>query len=247
VDDHGAAGEGGEGFTGESDGGVTRRNNGDDRHAIISGDSILASDLRQETASRAPDARPGGAARRALVVLAAAMALTAAAAGVHRSLANRRHLHTGRAAWIWYARAGAKPRPIRFYAFRDWDLAAAPKESRALVFADPEAVLWVNGARVAALRQRPGSPLASVDLAPHLRSGKNRVVFEASSEDGIGGLLFWAEGEGIDADAVASGPSWRVTLDAREAESGDGRPAIVWGRPPQSPWGYPELPDAAGR
>jgi hypothetical protein len=247
MNDHGAAGEGGEGFTGESDGGVTRRNNGDDRHAIISGDSILASDLRQETASRAPDARRSGAAGRALLAIALLVAAAAGAAAVHRGIENRRHRHTGSAAWIWAARAGRMPRPLRFYAFREWDLAAAPKEARALVFADPEAVLRVNGARVASLRQRPGSPLASVDLAPHLRAGRNRVVFEASSEDGIGGLLFWAEGDGIDANAVASGSRWRVTLDAREAESGDGRPAIVWGKPPQSPWGYPDLPAAAAR
>ena len=201
--------------------------------------------MRQETASRAKDAPSSGAARRALLLIAAAIAVTAAAAGVHRSLANRRHLHTGRAAWIWFARAGAKPRPVRFYAFRDWELAAAPKSARALVFADPEAVLRVNGTAAVALRQRPGDALASVDLGPLLRAGRNRIVFEASSEDGIGGLLFWAEGDGIDPNAIASGPSWRVTRDAAEAESGAGQPAVVWGRPPQSPWGYPELPSGA--
>lgn len=138
------------------------------------------------------------------------------------------------------------PQPLHFYAFRDVELPAAPRSARALVFADPEAVLWVDGARVAALRQRPGDPLAIVELAPHLRAGRNRIVLEASSEDGIGGLLFGVEGEGIDAAATASGPEWRVTRDAKEAESGVGRPAIVWGRPPQAPWGYPERP-AAGR
>lgn len=193
------------------------------------------------------DARSHGAARRALYVLAVLIAATAAAAAVHRRLEDRRHSHTGSAAWIWFARAGAKPRPIRFYAFREWDLAAAPSQARALVFADPEAAVWVNGERAADLRQRPGDPLAIVNLAPHLRAGKNRVVLEAASEDGVGGLLFWAEGEGIDADAIATGPRWRVTLDAREAESGAGQPAVVWGRPPQSPWGYPDLPGGAGR
>ncbi len=192
-------------------------------------------------------ARPRGSARRALLLIAAAIAGTAAAAGVHRRFEDRRHLHTGRAAWIWAARAGRVPRPIHFYAFREWDLAAPPARARALVFADPAAVLWVNGVRAAALRQRPGDALAIVDLVPYLRAGRNRVVFEASSEDGIGGLLFRAEGDGIDSDALASGASWRVTRDAREAESGTGQPAVVWGRPPQSPWGYPELPGAAGR
>ena len=203
--------------------------------------------MRQETAPRAPDARSRGSARRALLALAVLIAATAAAAAVHRYIEDRRHSHTGSAAWIWFARAGPKPRPIRFYAFREWDLAAAPSRARALVFADPEAAVWVNGRRAAELRQKPGDPLAIVDLAPHLRAGKNRVVLEAASEDGIGGLLFWAEGEGIDSDATASGPRWRVTRDAREAESGAGQPAVVWGRPPQSPWGYPDLPGASGR
>ena len=201
--------------------------------------------MRQETASRAPGAPPRGAAPRALLAIALLIAAAAAAVGFARRLEDRRHLHTGAAAWIWYARAGAKPRPIHFYAFREWDLAAAPRRARALVFADPEAVVWINGRRAAELEQRPGDALASVDLAPLLRGGRNRIVFEASSEDGIGGLLFWAEGDGIDSNAIASGPGWRVTRDAGEAESGAGQPAVVWGRPPQSPWGYPELPPGA--
>ena len=198
--------------------------------------------MRQETAPRAPFLR--GSARRALLALALLIAAVAAASSWHRRVEDRRHLSTGRAEWIWYARAGRMPQPLHFYAFRDFDLAAAPRPTRALVFADPEAVLWVDGARVAELRQKPGDALAIVDLAPHLRAGRNRLVLEASSEDGIGGLLFGVEGEGIDSAAMASGPGWRVTRDAREAESGAGRPAIVWGRPPQAPWGYPERPAA---
>lgn len=172
------------------------------------------------------------------------IAAAAAANAWHRRVEDARHLSTGRAAWIWYARAGRTPQPLHFYAFREFDLAAVPKVARALVFADPRAVLWVDGARVAELRQKPGDSLAIVDLAPHLRAGTNRVVLEASSEDGVGGLLFQVEGEGIDGDAIASDRRWRVTRDAREAESGAGRPAIVWGQPPQAPWGYPARPAA---
>ena len=206
------------------------------------GDSILGSALRQETAERAARAGPR-AARRALLAIAAVIAAAAALHGVLRRFEDRRHLRTGGAEWIWYSRAGRLPRPLHFYAFRDWTLARAPRRARALVFADPGAVLWIGEVRVATLRQRPGDSLAVVDLAPYLRAGNNRIVIEASSPDGIGGILFAAEGEGIDADAIASGRAWRVALEAREAERGNGAPAIVWGRPPQYPWGYPRLPD----
>ena len=189
-----------------------------------------------------PGALAPGAALRALLAIAAMIAAATAVAGVHRSLENHRRRHTGSAEWIWYARAGRAPKALRFYAFREWDLPAVPRRARALVFADPEAVLWINGARVATVRQRAGDALESVDLVPHLRAGPNRVVLETASADGVGGLLFAAEGEGIDPKAIASGPDWSVTLDAREAEAGRGRPAVVWGRPPQCPWGYPGPP-----
>ncbi|MGE5412801.1 MAG: hypothetical protein ACM3NW_01400 [Syntrophomonadaceae bacterium] len=161
----------------------------------------------------------------------------------HRRDSEGRNLRTGHAEWIWYSRAGRLPRALHFYAFRDWDLEQAPRRARALVFADPEAVLWIGGTRVATLRQRPGDPLAAVDLAPHLHPGRNRVVVEATSPDGIGGILFAVEGEGIAPDAIASGRGWRVSLDAPDAERGNGAPAIVWGRPPQYPWGWPRVPD----
>lgn len=198
--------------------------------------------MRQETAPPAAGARERGSSRGALLAIAAVITAAAAAAAWHRRIEDRHHLSTGRAEWIWYARAGRLPRPLHFYAFREWELPSPPTSARALVFADPQAALWINGSRVATLRQRPGDALVRVDLGPHLVSGKNRVVVEASSPDGIGGILFAAEGANSAAAAIASGPGWGVSLDAREAECGSGTPAVVWGRPPQSPWGYPRLP-----
>src|SRR5512135_2925226 len=104
------------------------------------GDSILGSALRQETAERAARAGPR-AARRALLAIAALIAAAAALHGVLRRFEDRRHVRTGGAEWIWYSRAGRLPRPLHFYAFRDWTLARAPRRARALVFADPGAVL----------------------------------------------------------------------------------------------------------
>jgi len=81
------------------------------------------------------------------------------------------------------------------------------------------------------------------DLAPYLRPGPNRVAIEAWSPDGIGGILFAVEGDGIEPEAFASGRGWRVDPDPSALERGGRYAPAVWGRPPQYPWGYPRLPE----
>jgi hypothetical protein len=241
VQDHGLAGQGSEGFSGESDGGVARRYYGDDRHAIIIGDSILGTALRQET-------RPNGSFARshralaALLAIGAVMIASAAAVAIHRKMEDRRHGWSSRAAWIWYARAGKKPAPLRFWAERDVVLDRVPKRVEAQFLVHPDYALFVNGRRVASGSVRPGDALQALDLAPDLRPGLNRILIEASSPDGVGGILFLAGGPGLDGAAFDSGADWRVALDPTVLEHGGGRPAIVWGRPPQYPWGYPRPP-----
>jgi hypothetical protein len=180
-----------------------------------------------------------GRAAAALLGTAAAIALTSGALAARRRIEDRRHSRTGSAEWIWCARAGPKPKPLRFYAFRDVELAAAPARVRALFFVDPQYVLRINGRPVASGTRRPGDPLAVTDLTPHLRAGVNRIGIEAASPDGIGGILFAVEGEGVDPAAFASGRAWRVAPDPETAARGESTAAVVWGRPPQYPWGYP--------
>jgi hypothetical protein len=117
-----------------------------------------------------------------------------------------------------------------------------PERVDAQFLVDPEYTLFVNGRRVASGSGRPGDALQALDLAPDLRPGLNRIQIEASSPDGIGGILFFASGPGLDPAAFDSGAGWRVALDRAELERGRGRPAVVWGRPPQYPWGYPRPP-----
>ncbi|HKD18491.1 MAG TPA: hypothetical protein VKG23_11550 [Thermoanaerobaculia bacterium] len=197
--------------------------------------------MRQET-------RPNGSFARshralaALLAVGAAIVVSAAAIAIHRRSEDRRHGWSSRAAWIWYARAGKKPAPLRFWAERDLALERVPERVEARFLVDPEFALFVNGRRVASGSCRPGDALRVVDLARDLRPGRNRIVIEASSPDGVGGILFLAEGPGLDPAAFDSGPDWRVARDPAELERGEGRPAIVWGRPPQYPWGYPRLP-----
>jgi hypothetical protein len=170
------------------------------------------------------------------------MIVSAAAVAIYRRAEDRSHGWSSRAQWIWYARAGKKPAPLRFWAERDVAIDRVPERVEARFFVDPEFTLFVNGRRVASGSGRPGDPLRTVDLAPELRPGRNRILIEASSPDGIGGILFLAEGRGLDPDAFDTGSRWRVARDPAELERDGGRPAVVWGRPPQSPWEYPRPP-----
>jgi hypothetical protein len=198
--------------------------------------------LRQETPpARSFWARPAAA---ALFTIAAVVLAAAAALSWSRLVRDRAELTTGGAEWIWYARAGRKPRPLRFYATRDVELVSAPRRATARVFVDPDSALFVNGRRVGEVSRRPGDPLAVLDLAPYLRAGPNRIAIEAWSPDGVGGILFALEGDGIDPEAFASSRRWRVDPDASALERGGRYPPAVWGRPPQYPWGYPKMPEA---
>jgi hypothetical protein len=77
-----------------------------------------------------------------------------------------------------------------------------------------------------------------VEIAPALTIGVNRVVIEAESPTGAGGILFHLdlpEGVHVDSDAT-----WQVGSSEAELARGAGKPAGVWGRPPMYPWGYPK-------
>lgn len=170
---------------------------------------------------------------------AAALAL-AAAAGVlalWRARQDRTFLSTDRARWIWYTREIGEPGPLRFRAWKDFSLEAVPAKAPARVFGDRDWELEVNGRGVAAGTQKPGDPLRVVDLAPFLRAGQNRIVIEAGSVSGVGGVLFWMGDAG---SGVASDGTWFV--ERTPAGTEPPHPAAVWGRPPMYPWGYPRLP-----
>ncbi len=198
--------------------------------------------MRQET--RPPEllARPAAA---FLYVLAALVVGGAAARALVRAHTDRMSLSTGRAEWIWYTSGMTQPRPLRFYATRDFLLAEKPRRALAKVFVDREHVLYVNGERAGGAVQRPGDPLAIYEVARLLREGENRIAIEAASPTGIGGVLFSLDVEGRGRDALVSDGRWRVDL-SREAISGTARyRPVVWGRPPQYPWRYPRMPRPA--
>ena len=183
--------------------------------------------------------RPGAALLYALALLVTAAAAAQALVGAHR---DRMSLSTGRAEWIWYTSAVAEPAPLRFWATREFELPEKPGHALAKVFVDRSHVLYVNGVRAGGGTQRPGDPLALYEVAPLLAAGPNRLALEASSPTGIGGALLSLDVEGFGRDAVVTDRAWRVDLDDSARERGGRYRPVVWGRPPQYPWGYPRMP-----
>jgi len=195
--------------------------------------------LRQETPDASWFARPAGAALYALAVLVAGAAALLALTRAH---ADRAASHTGAAQWIWYTSRLPKPLPLRFYATRDVVLPERPSRAMVKLFVDREHVLWVNGRRAGAGTQFPGDPLALYRIEPLLVPGPNRIAVEAAHPTGAGGILFSLDVAGFGRDAVVSDAEWRVDLDASAITEGGRYRPMVWGRPPQYPWGYPRMP-----
>lgn len=203
--------------------------------------------MRQETRSDPWISRPSAA-----WIYTIALAILAVSAGrsLLRAHADRLSLSTGPAQWIWYTGRIPQPRPLRFYATRDFELAQAPVRAFAKLFVDREHALYVNGRRAGAGAQHPGDPLAVYDLTRLLTGGLNRVAIEASSPNGIGGILFSLDLDAHGRNAVFSDGKWRVDLSAAAIRDGGRYRPQVWGRPPQYPWRYPRLPrpnEVAGR
>ncbi len=183
---------------------------------------------------------------RRLLVLAIVVAGVLLLAVIERSLGPRvvaGRLPTAAAQWIW---AGADDRgltPRAFHAVRDFDLAAPPPAAEALILADEEYILYLNGERVGSNRYRPGAPLDRYAVAHLLRAGRNRVLVELRSGRRAGGLLFRLSG--ADGLEIESGPDWAIALRHRELHFDPGEPLVrphpprVWGSPPVGRWRLP--------
>jgi len=182
--------------------------------------------------------------RAFLRFVAAALAGAAAAAGVvawRRAALDRRFLATGPARWIWYAHDLPKPAPLAFTAWKDFRLAEAPpRPLHALLFVDREGTLELNGAVVGRVSRKPGDPFARFDATPYLRAGENRVRITAAHPTGAGGLLFALELP--DGTQLGTDGTWRLEKAPGTGKGEPPRAAVVWGKPPLYPWGYPAVP-----
>jgi hypothetical protein len=128
---------------------------------------------------------------------------------------------------------------LEFRAWKDFQLEGAPPPRAPVrLFGDRQWSLEVNGRHVASGTQKPGEALRVLDLATWLQPGENRIAVEASSSNGVGGLLFWMDLGG--GRIVVSDKSWEVERLPGGTEPK--RPAAEWGKPPIYPWGYPRMP-----
>ncbi len=159
-----------------------------------------------------------------------------------RARADREHLETGDAEWIWHTRDIPQPRPVRFYATRDFFLEQAPATATAKIFADRRHAFYINGFGMGNAERKPGDLLVLYDLTGRLKQGENRIVILVESDTGVGGLLFALDLAGVGRNAIVSDRQWRVDLSPDAIERGGRFPAVVWGRPPMHPWGYPRMP-----
>ena len=166
---------------------------------------------------------------------------SAAALALVRACRDRAFLATGDARWIWCTHDIRQPSPVRFSATRDFVLGKPPGRAVAKLFGDRRWQFFVNGARVGAGEQRPGDRLQVFDVTSFLRRGANRVSIQVESPSGAGGILFSLD-PGGGQRAVVSDATWRI--ESAEGAAGVGPHAVLWGRPPMYPWGYPRLPEA---
>ncbi len=176
-----------------------------------------------------------GSFRTALALTLIGTVAAAGALSLARSL-RERSLPTGAARWIWFSLDIDEPKPVHFYAGRDFRLEGVPASATAKLFIDRQGALIINGSKVETVEQRPGSRLRVLEVAPALVTGVNRVVIEAESPTGAGGILFCLDLP--DGRRVVSDGSWRVSLSQDDLAQGGGAPAGVWGKPPMYPWGY---------
>jgi len=144
-----------------------------------------------------------------------------------------------RGEWIWGPGEGLD-RAFRW----SFEAGAAGLDARLWITCDNAFELYANGA-LAGQGKDWYSPQV-LDLAPHLRPGRNVLtVLAHNSEPGSAGVL--AEGNVLLADGrnleIVSGPSWRVSggpaASLAQADAADLAwvPATSLGRHPQPPWG----------
>lgn len=159
---------------------------------------------------------------------------------------TRTSLPTGTAQWIWAAVEEGQAEPQTYYLVRDFYLDFRAKKARLLCLADEEYVVIINGVQVGGGRFFGQGIVDEYAVARFLKRGRNRLVIEARSSRGSGGLLARLEARvGRRSKTIESDGSWRVLrhqergLGQPREEISEGEEPVVWGLPPMGRWPLP--------
>ena len=157
---------------------------------------------------------------------------------------------TAAAAWIWAADAPDGHDAAAFYAYRDFELEAAPLTARLLISVDVEYQLYLNGTRLGA-GHYDGAELDEYVVGSLLQAGVNRLVVEARSRTGAGGILLAMFVDGMERPTLVSDPTWQIVSSHENgflegwSNPRESQPAMSWGHSPTGRWQKPQVP--AGR
>jgi hypothetical protein len=159
---------------------------------------------------------------------------------------TRTALPSGEAQWIWAEVDETGVEPHTYYLVRDFHLDFRVKQGRLLCLADEEYVAILNGVQIGGGRFAGQSALDEYAVGRYLNRGRNRLVVEARSSRGSGGLLLSLEAQGRDkVKRVVSDGTWRVLrhqvrgLGRAREELPEGEAVVVWGPPPMGRWPLP--------
>ncbi len=152
---------------------------------------------------------------------------------------------TRNAAWIWSPDAEPGKAPVTFLAIHDFQLTYPATQARLLVQGDEEAQVYLNSEPVALYRYAESDAMATLDAAPYLLPGANRIAVELRSSQGMGGLLLALEVSGREHRWLGTDATWRIVRELGDetlvagTPLPDSRPARVLSLPPAGRWGRP--------
>jgi hypothetical protein len=209
-------------------------------------DARFAPDMAQHaTSEERGRRRKGWPWGLSLILLLASLA---GAERIVRWAVTRTSLPTGQAEWIWAPIDEGQAEPQTFYLVRDFHLDVGIKRARLLCLADEEYVAIVNGTQVGGGRFVGKGILDEYAVGRFLKRGRNRLVIEARSSRGNGGLLLSLEVQGPEeSKTVVSDGSWQVFrhqergLGRARDEIPEGEAPVVWGLPPMGRWPLPTM------
>ncbi len=180
--------------------------------------------------------------RLALLGLLGVLAAVAAEYGVRAWFAHRSP--APEAEWIWTQ--GRLPRytgPRAFYAYRDFEVSVASRETELRILADEEYLVYLDGRRIGSNVYRTDAALDRYRVGDLLGPGRHRLAVELRSGRGAGGLLLTLVDPRTERVLVATDASWRTFEHYHPGvlegwlPTSQGGPVVSWGRPPTGRWG----------